>query len=144
MSNYKKPVVLMNEELSEGVYAASGDVASSEGGGLTSSDCWTAEARIHQSPETGRGDYRIQVDCKHANPGMHRSSAVVTIVFNQSVDVSWAGGGITAEVGSGSTIKLAFDIGTYNPNESKGWGDLVVTSDAGLEILDVGIQCTGK
>ena len=135
MNNYKKPVVLANEELSEGVYAASGGQATSE--------CWTASARIHQKPETGRGDYRIQVDCAHTNPDMHRSGAIVTIVFNQSVEVTWPGGGITAITGSGSSIELEFDIGTYNPNENKGWGDLCVTSDAGLEILDVGIRCTG-
>ena len=141
MSNYKKPVVLLNEELSEGVYAASGDEVS--GGGLTNSECWTVKARIHQSPETGRGDYRIQVDAYHTNPGHHNSGAIVTIVFNQSVSVTNAGGGAWVKQGQGSTISVEFNIGTSNANESKGWGDLIVTSDAGLEILDVGIQCTG-
>ena len=138
MSTYKKPIVLMNEDLAEGVYAASGGAASSE--------CWTAEARIHQRPETGRGDYRLQVDCKHLNidPDNHLSSAEVTIVFNQPVSLENAGGSGWRVVGSGNAITVAFNIGTYNKNESKGYGDLIVTSDAGLEIVDVGIVCTGK
>lgn len=133
---YSKPVVLLNEDLAEGVYAASGGVASS--------DCWTADAYIHQTPETGRNDYRIQVNAYHTNPENHRSGAIVTIVFNQSVTVTNAGGGSQVYGNStGSTISVKFDIGTYNSNESKGWGDLTVTSGDGLEIVDVGIQCTG-
>ena len=41
MKDYVKPVVLVNEELAEGVYAASG------------SDCYTVTTNIHQRPETG-------------------------------------------------------------------------------------------
>ena len=140
MSDYKKPVVLLNEELAEGVYAASGAV----GGGLVNSDCWTVSAYIHQRPETGRGDYRLQVDCTHLNPDHHRSSATVTIVFNQSVTVTNPGNNAFTVSGSGSVISVGFDVGTSNPNEHRGWGDLIVTSDAGLEVVSVGITCTGK
>ena len=51
MSKYVKPVISLDEGMAEGVYAASG--------------CYTASAYIHQTPENGRGDYRIQVNGKH-------------------------------------------------------------------------------
>lgn len=53
MSKYVKPVISLDEGMAEGVYAASG------------AGCYTASAYIHQTPETGRGDYRIQVNGKH-------------------------------------------------------------------------------
>ena len=138
MQNYSKPVVLENEDLAEGVYAASG------AGGLVSSDCWIIErVQIMQRPETGRGDYRLQVDTKHINSDNHRSSATVTIVFNQPVTVTNPGGNAFTVSGEGSTIKVGFDVGTNNSNESRGWGDLHVTSDAGLAVLSYGITCTG-
>ena len=51
MVKYSKPMVTVDQGLAEGVYAASG--------------CYTASAYIHQTPHTGRGDYRIQVNGKH-------------------------------------------------------------------------------
>ena len=53
MKKYSKPVVSVDNGLAEGVYAASG------------AGCYDASAYIHQTPETGRGDYRIQVNGKH-------------------------------------------------------------------------------
>ena len=51
MMNYSRPVISIDSGLAEGVYMASG--------------CYEASAYIHQTPETGRGDYRIQVNGKH-------------------------------------------------------------------------------
>ena len=56
--------------MAEGVYAASG--------------CYTASAYIHQTPENGRGDYRIQVNGKH-NADHTKEAQVLTISFNQNV-----------------------------------------------------------
>ena len=44
-------VISVDNGMAEGVYAASG--------------CYTASAYIHQTPQTGRGDYRIQVNGHH-------------------------------------------------------------------------------
>ncbi len=46
MTNYESPVILRTEELAEGVYLASG--------------CYTASAYIHQTPQSGSGEYRIR------------------------------------------------------------------------------------
>ena len=51
MKQYSKPVVSIDNGLAEGVYAASG------------AGCYEASASIQQTPQTGRGDYRIHIIC---------------------------------------------------------------------------------
>ena len=107
-------------------------------------NCWTATASISQRPQGDHGEYRIQMDVVHTNPELHNAGAIITLTFNQPVTVTNAGGGAwVSGSDTGSTVSIQFDMGTANANESKGWGDLAVTSDAGLEIVDVSIQCTG-
>ena len=48
MKKYEKPIVTIIENQAEGIYMASG--------------CYTTTATIHQRPEIGRGDYRIQIN----------------------------------------------------------------------------------
>ena len=122
MKQYAKPVVTVDNGLAEGVYAASG--------------CYTASAYIHQTPETGRGDYRIQVDGQH-KADHTKEAQVLTISFNQNVTYVSGGAGLIS--GDGSSIlkiKLSYH---QNPNDKIGFGDLVVTSDAGLAITGVSI-----
>ena len=66
--NYTKPIVTIDSGMAEGVSAASG--------------CYTASAYIHQTPENGRGDYRIQVNGKH-NADHTKEAQVLTISFNR-------------------------------------------------------------
>ena len=122
MREYAKPVVTVDNGLAEGVYAASG--------------CYTASAYIHQTPETGRGDYRIQVDGQH-KADHTKEAQVLTISFNQNVTYVSGGAGLIS--GDGSSIlkiKLSYH---QNPTDNIGFGDLVVTSDAGLAITGVSI-----
>ena len=60
MKKYSKPTIFVNDEDSEGVYAASG--------------CYSITVNIHQKPQNGRGDYRIQVmeSINQIIPEMHR------------------------------------------------------------------------
>lgn len=119
---YKKPVVSIDTGLSEGVYAASG--------------CYTAQAYIHQTPETGRGDYRIQVNGQHKSD--HTKEAQVLIIsFNQNVTYESGGAGLIS--GDGTTtlkVKLSY---YQNPSDNIGFGDLIVTSEPGLAITGVSI-----
>ena len=122
MREYAKPIVTVDNGLAEGVYAASG--------------CYTASAYIHQTPETGRGDYRIQVDGQH-KADHTKEAQVLTISFNQNVTYVSGGAGLIS--GDGSSIlkiKLSYH---QNPTDNIGFGDLVVTSDAGLAITGVSI-----
>lgn len=125
MVKYSKPMVTVDQGLAEGVYAASG--------------CYTASAYIHQTPETGRGDYRIQVDGKH-NADHTNGEQILTISFNQNVTyVSCNGNGASYVSGNG-TPTLTIKLGYYqNRTDNIGFGDLVVTADAGLAITGVSI-----
>ena len=124
MKQYVKPVVMVDNELAEGVYAASG------------AGCYTASAYIHQTPQTGRGDYRIQVNGKHSADHT-KEAQVLTISFNQSVTYVSGGAGLLSGNGT-NTLKIK--LGSHqNPNDNIGFGDLVVTADTGLAITGVSI-----
>lgn len=124
MKQYSKPVVSIDNGLAEGVYAASG------------AGCYDASAYIHQTPETGRGDYRIQVNGKH-NADHTRESQTLTISFNQNVTYVSGGAGL---ISGNGTPTLEVKLGYHqNPNDNIGFGDLIVTSNAGLSITGVSI-----
>ena len=137
MKSYEKPIAVAVEDMSEGVYAASGGAASD-------SDCYTTTARIHQTPQTGRGDYRIQVDAVH-NADHMSNKQLLEISFNQAVTyVSCNGNGATLRSGDGS-ITLYIEL-TYTQNytDNIGFGDLVVTSDPGLSVAGVVMHDKGS
>ena len=73
MKNYEKPVVLMNEELAEGVYAASGD-----------GDCWTLTYSV---PQRWNGEGMvIELVATHSTELQHLSlGTVVTVTFDQPI-----------------------------------------------------------
>lgn len=125
MKNYESPVVLGNEELAEGVFAA----ASGAG-------CYTATANIHQVPQTGRGDYRIQVNGVH-NADHTKETQWLTISFNQNVTYKSSNGTCKSVDG---TPELVIEYHYHqNPTDNIGLGDLVVESDPGLEVSSVKI-----
>lgn len=76
MKDYVKPIVLSNEELAEGVYAASG--------GIPEGDCWTVEA---YSVQDWNGSHHVfEVHAVHSNQYKHISTeTVVTLTFSQNV-----------------------------------------------------------
>ena len=119
---YNKPMIFGTNDLAEGVYAASG--------------CYTASANIHQKPETGRGDYRIQVNGKH-DADHTKETQWLHITFNMSVEYSSSQG--TLESGNDTntlTIRYSYH---QNPTDNIGLGDLIVTADAGLAVTAVSI-----
>lgn len=124
MVKYSKPMVIVDQGLAEGVYADSG------------AGCYEASAYIHQRPETGRGDFRIQVNGKH-NADHTKEAQTLTISFNQPVTYS-SSNGTLAGATTGTTLTINY---TYhqNPNDNIGLGDLVVVSDPGLSITSVSI-----
>ncbi len=116
--------------------------AGQTGSAGTGGDCYTVTARIHQTPENGREDYRIQVDGKHN--GDHSTNAQELVIsFNQPVSYSGSNGVLKSGDG---TSQLVIDFSYHNNStENIGLGDLVVTSDdglsvAGAELIDIGRQ----
>lgn len=130
MKDYEKPILVHNDEAFEGVYAASGAGA----------DCYKVTPRIHQRPETGRGDYRIQVDGVHAaGDGHHSGEQVLTLIFNQPVEYSSSNGTLVSGSGTASIdIKYHYHNNAY---DNIGLGDVVVISDAGLEATGAILSC---
>ena len=119
---YRKPIILTNDSLFEGVYAASG--------------CYTATANIHQRPETGRGDYRIQVNGVH-NADHTNKTQWLHISFNMPVKYDSSQG--TLESGDNTnTLVIRYNY-TQNQNDNIGLGDLVVKADQGLSVTAVSI-----
>ncbi len=126
MKSYAKPVVLANDEVAEGVYAGSGD-------------CYTANATMHQEPQTGRYDYRIQVNGDHSAKH-HGEEQIVILNFNRPVEYKSSQG--TPVVASGMTIKIKYNY-HQNYTDHIGTGDIIVTSDSADLALasDPVIQC---
>ncbi len=134
MKNYEKPVVLANDEVSEGVYAASGAVAGD------SSDCYTVTAYIHQTPETGRHDYRIQVDAVHdAADDHHSGEQVLTLYFNQPVVYVRSNGTLA---GGDNTTAISITYNYHNNGYDEiGLGDVFVKADDGLAVTGSVLTC---
>lgn len=127
MKNYVKPVVLDNEEVFEGVYAASGD-------------CYTVTAYIHQFPETGRQTYKLQVNgTHHADDGHHSGEQVLILNFNQPVTYVWSQGTLVGGDGTSSiSIKYNYHNNMY---DNIGCGEVEVSSGDSLEVLGAVLTC---
>ena len=132
--NYEKPIVLANHSLAEGVFLASG-----MGGG---NDCYNASAYMHQFPETGRGDYRFQVNAVHNADHNSNRNQCLHITFNQPVIYKSSNGSL--ESGDGTcTLNIAYSYWS-NYTDSIGLGDLCVESDPGLAVTFVSLEDRAK
>ena len=122
MKKYSKPTILVNDEYSEGVYAASG--------------CYTVTASIHQDNQTGRTDYRIQVNGKHDSDHT-RDAQTLTVSFNMPVEYKTSSGTLQgASVGTTIVVKYNYH---QNPTDNIGLGDLVVSAEQGLQITSISL-----
>lgn len=104
MVKYSKPMVIVDQGLAEGVYAASG------------TGCYTVTAKIHQTPGIGRGDYRIQLNGQH-HADHTKEAQTLTISFTNLlpivVQMELAG----ATTGTTLTINYTYH---QNPNDNIG------------------------
>ena len=123
MTNYESPVILRTEELAEGVYLASG--------------CYTATAIILQTPQDGRGDYRIQVNGQH-NADHTKEAQTLTISFSLPVTYTSSSSGSLVSGSGTNTLVINYNY-HQNPTDNIGLGDLVVQADAGLAVTSVNI-----
>ena len=123
MTKYEKPIITINNELAEGVYMGSGN----------QNTCYSVNAYIHQIPETGRNDYRIQVNGFH-NATHACNEQILTLTFNQSVNYVSSNGSYVSGNGTNS-IRIKYNYWN-NPKDNIGLGDVVVTSNYGLAITN--------
>ena len=131
MKNYVKPVVLENDEMFEGVYAASGD-------------CYTVRAWVIQEPATGFDYYVVKATAEHRTDKHHSTEQVLTLTFNAPVTYEYcnsANADVSALVSSGSTISIRFNYHA-NATEDHGLADIYVKSAAaGLEVTGATLTC---
>ena len=121
------------DDMAEGVYMASGD-----------SGCYTTTAYIHQTQETGRHDYRIQVDAHH-NADHNSKAQQLEISFNLPVVYkSCNGHGASLAGGDGTNTLLVNFTYWNNRTDNIGFGDFIVTADEGLAITGVTMHDIGK
>lgn len=121
-------MVLRNDELAEGVYMASGD------------DCYSVSAYVHQTPEEGRGDCRLQVNGVHAAAdGHHSGEQTLVISFNQPVTYSWSNGSLAGGDGT-ETLTIVYNYHN-NGNDNIGLGDLIVVANSDLAVTGATLYC---
>lgn len=119
-----KPTVIAINDLSEGIYAASGK------------GCYTASAYIHQKPEIGRGDYRIQINGIHK--AQHtKETQYLQISFNLPV-IYKSSNGQYLNGSNTNTLLIQYNY-HQNPNDNIGLGDLCVEANEGLIVTNIKI-----
>ena len=135
MKNYVKPIVLLNDELAEGVYAASG-------AGETTSDCWTVDVYRDQSDAGGYSTFRVSAT--HSTDVVHISTkTVVTVVFSDTVTSAQYEGFNVSVSGNTVTLTRESHANAYNSGDNfnsllKIWSPTYST----IEVVSAGISCT--
>ena len=128
MKKYEKPVVMINEELAEGVYAASGCFG----------DCY--EVKIVSHNIIGN-THVYQFDATHKvceEHGSHCGSEQVLIVkFDKNVDIKEVSTDWISWVGDGTdTLYLTYRY-TQNETGNIGLGNLTVAPSDGTDGLEI-------
>lgn len=136
MKNYEKPVVMVNEGLAEGVYAASGGVQV-----FGTDECW----KVNYVGFTSHADKcEVQINADHVTTeaSKHQMYITISLVFNKDVYQGWNEG---APVNLGNTVTVTAGTGTANPgSENKTWNETVYAMDgdnAGLVLQSASYHC---
>lgn len=121
MKRYERPDAIMIQEVSEGVYAASGD------GG--SADCWTVSAK---SVQNWNGSHHIfEVRCKHSSSVEHISSAsTVKLTFSAPLTDAYSEFSSTFS-GNSVTIVRELHANAYKSGDTMTYKVWVKAADEG-------------
>ena len=90
------------------------------------SSCYSCSAVINQRPETGRDDFRIQINAQHH--GNHScDQQTLTMIFNYPVTfISCSNGSLSS---ANNTTRIQVTLRYHNnPNDNIGMGDFIVKS----------------
>lgn len=131
MKTYVKPVVLAAEELSEGIYTASGEDITT--------DCWTVDA---VSVQDWNGSHHVfEVRCKHSTSVEHiSSSTLVTLTFSSPVTDAYSEFACNYS-GSTVTIERVLHANAYKSGDNMTYKVWVKGAD---EATTKSISCTQK
>lgn len=96
---YFSPDVIVNDSISEGVYAASG---------VTSGDCWSIKTTPGQHDVNGTYTFEVSID--HPDTVEHISSKqVIVLIFNKNINNVSSTSGLACTV-SGFTVTLTREL----------------------------------
>ncbi len=146
MKNYERPMITVNEELAEGVYAASGDTA---GGSVientsSASTCYGFTPNLQGSSDSY---YYIDMQITHltADGSDPHASTGLIITFNFSQPVKYAGAqscNPASVSGDGtSTIQVKLDASVDAQYWGGYLGQVKFESEAGLSLTGSSISC---
>lgn len=127
---YLRPVILVNEDLSEGVYAASGSNTIMN----TNSD-WQITASLNPV-EGNKNQYTLVVSGKHATVQGHFGAVRATFTFSEPI-ISGYGKANTSV--SGAT--LISDTWQGNDPGKEFSYELTVNGPEGLQLVNADMQC---
>lgn len=133
---YEKPVVLVNEELAEGVYAASG--------AELSTDCWTVDA---VSVQDWNGSHHVfEVRCSHSTSVVHISTKTdVKLTFDQPLTDAYSEFTCSFS-GSTATVSRELHANAYNSGDTMTYKVWVKAADEAttkaISCKDKSITCT--
>lgn len=130
MKGYEKPMVMVNDGLSEGVYAGSGTAEAA--------DCWTVDP---VSVQTWTGSHHVfEIRCVHSTAVEHISSAsTVTLTFSQPLTDAYSEFPCTF-TGSTVTITRELHANAYKSGDTMTYKVWVSTGD---QATTEAIYCTG-
>ena len=136
MKNYEKPVVLVNEELAEGVYAGSGD-----------GDCWTIRASQDQEYGGGSlGGKTFRVYCEHIGMQHISLASTFTITFDGPVLNAKCENFATTVSGNTVTVVRENHANAYQAHDDfNSLLEVIATTEAqtrALTISSMSIKCT--
>lgn len=132
---YEKPIIVVNEEVSEGVYASSGSI--------DSADCWTVTP---VSVQDWNGSHHVfEIQCIHSNAVEHISSATtITLTFDRPVNDAYSEFPCTF---SGNTVTITRELhaNAYKSGDTmtyKVWVRGIDEADTkGISCVGAGIEC---
>ncbi len=136
MKNYEKPVVIANNELAEGVYAASGD-----------GDCWTITVTPDQEYGGGSlGGKTFRVKCEHIGMEHISLASISTITFNSPVTAAKFENFKVSVNGNVVTIERENHANAYTTHDEFNSLLEVMAADEAttraLTVINTSIRCT--
>lgn len=120
MKKYEKPIVMINDDLAEGVYAAPS--------GYCDDDCYRVEIEGHQVPEGSRLTHKFQLKCYHLaseTDGHCGSGQMLIVKFDKPVNYVSSKG--TLYAGDGTNELMISYAYTQNAKDEVGLGDIEVS-----------------
>ncbi len=128
---YNKPLILTNDDMAEGVYAASGGSRSASITG-----CWTGTATLNQKPELGQDCYTVHFDAHHESVSHLSPNTKIVVKFNQNITLGQQWYDVQSCTVNGDTI-TAYRYSGANPGEGFGSTGLYIKANDDIGIISV-------